>query len=630
MSRLRTPQALAVLKIKLALSFVVIPLLFLAIGELYIAFYHPAVPNEFGTQIAKAFSPLPYLLYLVFASAFVVVIFRFLKPLFKFILDGTGEEKARVATLNIPWFYMIMNIAFWTLGVFVFYIIGKWQLPVPFFWTLILKYASGLTATLYSVFLVNRFLFDYKLLLNITDIRPGENDIFYRNKNSIINFANLFFLAAHLSYFVFINYIRKDYFDSMEGMSVRLLTVAVFFFAVCYGLYYVSTLEYKRQIGILKSKLDELSEGREADLTKRVILTHFDEIGDIVHRVNLFSQKLQENFLKIRTISAQIDSHSHTVSQSSHVVNGNVNEQAESTEEIFATMEEFTSTMESIDQHLTNQSEIMAQTNESIRRLSEAVRNITENSRSANRKASESLTVAETGIGKVNVSIERSKKFMENIRGISGKIQNAGEQTRHIDDILETIEAIAESTSILSMNASIEAAHAGEMGKGFSIVATEIRNLAERTSHSVMDIETLIYTIKNSVNEAVKLSEAGEKDWLESETINRDASGSLKAIVENIEISNKLMHEIGQITQEQEQMVTDVTLNTEKLNQISDSIRVAIIEQSKGANQIMENIQNIVRSSEENVDSTEELSALAEKMELQGKELSGIVEQFKL
>jgi methyl-accepting chemotaxis protein len=626
----RTIRAIRILKIKLALTFILIPLAFLAFGELYIAFYHVTIPNDFPTQIEKAFAPLPYLLYLVFAVVFVFVIFRFLNPLFRYILDGSEEEKARKSTLNVPWFFIITNMVFWTLGVIVFYAISKWQAPMPFFWTLILKYASGLTASLFAVFLANRLLFDYKLLLNMTDIRPGENDVFYRNKNSIIMFAALFFLITHFAYYMFISYVRSDYFTSLEGVSWRIGFMCLVFFMISYGLYYISTLESKKQLATLNDKLDELTAGKDADLTKRIILTHFDEIGDIVHKVNFFTRKLQQNFSSIKEISGEIDTSSHAVAASSHTVSENVNDQSSNTEEILSAMEEFSQTMESITSNVNNQTEIMVNTNQAVEKLSQAIRSIVENSKDITRKASENIESAEKGISKVNVSIERTAKIMDNIREVSKKIRDAGEQTRHIDEILESIEAIAESTTILSMNAAIEAAHAGAMGQGFAIVAGEIRNLAERTSLSVQSIEQLIYSIKTSVDDAVRLSDAGHKEWLESEALNRDASESLKTIVQNIESSNRMFQEITLITGEQESMVQDVFRNSDKLSAISNSIRTAIEEQTKGANQIVDSIQEIVRNGEENVQSSEELSVLAEQLEIKGRELSDIVGQFKL
>ena len=626
----RTLSAIRWLKLKLALSFILIPLAFLALGELYISFYHVTVPNETATQIMKAFAPIPYALYLVFAIAFVFVILSFLKPLFRFILDGTDEEKARKSTLNVPWFFIVMNMVFWTLGIILFYAISAWKAPMPFFWTLILKYASGLMASLYSIFLVNRLLFNYKLLLNMTDIRPGENDIFYRNKNSIVMISILFFMVTHLAYFIFVNYVRKDYFDSLDAVYLRIGIIGFIFFVICYGLYFISTLESKKQLATLNEKLDELAAGKEADLSKRVILTHFDEIGDIVHRVNLFSRKLHDNFSKIKVISGEIDSSSQAVAGSSHTVSENVNDQSSNTEEILSAMEEFSMTMDSITTDVNNQTEIMDGTNRAVEQLSGAIRTIINNSKDINRKASENINSAEKGIDKVNISIDRTAKIMENIREVSEKTRNAGEQTRHIDEILESIEAIAESTTILSMNAAIEAAHAGAMGQGFAIVAAEIRNLAERTSESVQDIEKLIYSIKTSVDEAVNLSDAGHKEWQESELLNREASESLKTIVQNIEGSNKMFQEITLITGDQENMVQDVFRNSEKLSAISLSIRTAIEEQSKGANQIVDSIQEIVRNGEENVQSSEELSALAEQLEMKGRELSEIVGQFRL
>ncbi|OHD55909.1 MAG: hypothetical protein A2014_00660 [Spirochaetes bacterium GWF1_49_6] len=523
-----------------------------------------------------------------------------------------------------------MNMVFWTLGIILFYAISAWKAPMPFFWTLILKYASGLMASLYSIFLVNRLLFNYKLLLNMTDIRPGENDIFYRNKNSIVMISILFFMVTHLAYFIFVNYVRKDYFDSLDAVYLRIGIIGFIFFVICYGLYFISTLESKKQLATLNEKLDELAAGKEADLSKRVILTHFDEIGDIVHRVNLFSRKLHDNFSKIKVISGEIDSSSQAVAGSSHTVSENVNDQSSNTEEILSAMEEFSMTMDSITTDVNNQTEIMDGTNRAVEQLSGAIRTIINNSKDINRKASENINSAEKGIDKVNISIDRTAKIMENIREVSEKTRNAGEQTRHIDEILESIEAIAESTTILSMNAAIEAAHAGAMGQGFAIVAAEIRNLAERTSESVQDIEKLIYSIKTSVDEAVNLSDAGHKEWQESELLNREASESLKTIVQNIEGSNKMFQEITLITGDQENMVQDVFRNSEKLSAISLSIRTAIEEQSKGANQIVDSIQEIVRNGEENVQSSEELSALAEQLEMKGRELSEIVGQFRL
>lgn len=216
---------------------------------------------------------------------------------------------------------------------------------------------------------------------------------------------------------------------------------------------------------------------------------------------------------------------------------------------------------------------------------------------------------------------------MESIKekvGISAeKVQEMGKRSEQISTIVATIEEIASQTNLLALNAAIEAARAGEHGKGFAVVADEVRKLAERSTSSTKEIDIMLNGIVETVSEAVTAMQSGTME-VESGVENANEAG--KALAEILTASEAVNAQATLAATASDQM----RLAAEQLIEAVDSVSAVVEENtasteemSANSTEISEAVENIASVSEENSAAVEEVSASAEEMTAQVQEVTG-------
>lgn len=160
-------------------------------------------------------------------------------------------------------------------------------------------------------------------------------------------------------------------------------------------------------------------------------------------------------------------------------------------------------------------------------------------------EAEKSHSIAVTGADSVKRTIEGMDSIRENIQDTSKRIKRLGESSQQIGDIIEIIDDISEQTNILALNASIQSAMAGEAGRGFSIVAEEVQQLAERATNSTRQIEALIKSIQTETNEAIASMEQSTQGVVSGAKLAQEAGESLKHIEEVSQSLAELIHNVS-------------------------------------------------------------------------------------
>lgn len=216
--------------------------------------------------------------------------------------------------------------------------------------------------------------------------------------------------------------------------------------------------------------------------------------------------------------------------------------------------------------------ELITDTNTSAQRAAEAAQSAKE--------------IAERGSDIVKQSTEGMQRIRDSVRKASKQVKLLGDNSLKIGEITDFISDIANRTNMLALNASIEAARAGEAGRGFTVVADEIRKLAERVSKSAEEISDLIDDIQTGTAEAIKVMDSGTQEVQEGTKLVDGAGGALKEILNSVEISTNSAIEISDTMKNQAKFSQDIAASLEHISGIAK-------ETAAGAQQSKESATNL-------------------------------------
>ncbi|KAF0216920.1 MAG: hypothetical protein FD174_3475 [Geobacteraceae bacterium] len=319
--------------------------------------------------------------------------------------------------------------------------------------------------------------------------------------------------------------------------------------------------------------LKDIAEG-EGDLTKRLDDSRKDELGEISHWFNIFINKLQGIISEVAQATAQVASAANQLLSTSEQMATGAEEVAAQAGTVAAAGEEMAATSAEIAQNCGLAAEGAKLANDS----------------------------AVTGASVVQESVSVMNRIAERVKESACTVENLGERSDQIGAIIGTIEDIADQTNLLALNAAIEAARAGEQGRGFAVVADEVRALAERTSKATREIGEMIKTIQQETKGAVVAMEDGVKE-VEKGTVEAAKSG--RALQD-------ILDQINDVTMQINQVATAAEEQTATTNEISNSMQ-----------QITEVVQETSSGAHQSADAASRMTSLA-------GELQRLVGQFKL
>jgi methyl-accepting chemotaxis protein len=316
------------------------------------------------------------------------------------------------------------------------------------------------------------------------------------------------------------------------------------------------------------------------------------------------------------TTKVRLKSAVSRLKSSSQALASTMDQEAAATAEVSATVEEFSKNLESITRNTQKQFTLIEEIVSAIEEMAASIDSVSKNAGGVATKSKDNVNVAEKGQSTISNSFEGIKTLNTSLLDISDKIQQLDTKTQKVDEILQVINGIAAQTNLLSMNAAIESAHAGESGKGFGVVAGEIRKLAESSQTSSKEIAQILDTIKNEMKNIIE-SSTGNKKLVET-NINTISTSldTLKQIIENVTLIDGMIEEIDRITEDQTSVTSSVLENTKGLKSISYELKDSVSEQSLGINQILEALQSLASSSNETAAEAKMLKNTADELDL--------------
>lgn len=346
---------------------------------------------------------------------------------------------------------------------------------------------------------------------------------------------------------------------------LAIISTIVLISAVVFGL--------TRSIRTMGAMVDDIARG-EGDLTKRLPVSGHDEFGRLSESFNQFIEKLQRVVQEISHITGQ-------VSAAAAEVSATAEQMATGTEEVAC------------------QSATVATAGEE---MSVTSREIAQNCMAAAEGSKRASETASAGAIVVHQTVQGMERIAERVKESARTVESLGAKSDQIGTIIGTIEDIADQTNLLALNAAIEAARAGEQGRGFAVVADEVRALAERTTKATKEIGVMIKAIQGETLNAVGIIEEGVQEVGKG---TEEASKSGEALRE-------IIAQIEQVTQQ--------------VNQIA----VAAEEQTATTSEISNNMQQITGVVNETASGAQQSAEAARQLSGLAASLASVVHQFKL
>ncbi|MGF1690425.1 methyl-accepting chemotaxis protein [Photobacterium kagoshimensis] len=298
-----------------------------------------------------------------------------------------------------------------------------------------------------------------------------------------------------------------------------------------------------QSIAIVTARMNEIANG-EGDLTVRIHYDGKDEVAELVNNVNQFISKLHV------TISDTISS-IHQL----EAITGQLSESRQDTSR-------FTAEQQSNIQQVTLSVGEMLQT---VSHVADYASQASEQANDANTKADDGFTVVQQTVNVINV-------LSDDVRKIATVIDKLEQDTANVDAILSTIKGIADQTNLLALNAAIEAARAGEQGRGFAVVADEVRTLAARTQQSTEEIQVVLGELQVASKSAVDAMHQGLRQTEDGVTSAAMAGESLRSITEKVAGITVVNDQIASATEEQHQTSLIIQQQLQEFNRSAEQV----------------------------------------------------------
>ncbi|EKK9985892.1 methyl-accepting chemotaxis protein [Vibrio vulnificus] len=324
--------------------------------------------------------------------------------------------------------------------------------------------------------------------------------------------------------------------DSIQANTDQLNWMITLALLVCAAIIIVTSVILLqvsfKPLSRLNRVVADLSQGN-GDLTQRLAIESKDEIGQISHSINLFIEKLQQMFIDVANSSKEIDHAVVDLSSQSRSNLRTLNQHTQETEQAITAIEEMSASANAIAQSADDAALLTERTN---------------------RYADESKHT-------VTGAVDSVSGLVTQVSSMSHTISRMNDDTKHITSVLEVIGAIAEQTNLLALNAAIEAARAGEQGRGFAVVADEVRALASRTQQSTTQINEMLAKLKTTTENVVKEMDSTRNRCEETAERTNQVMDSLNVVTDSVAEINNLNTLIATSAMEQRQVTQEVSKN---------------------------------------------------------------------
>ena len=368
-------------------------------------------------------------------------------------------------------------------------------------------------------------------------------------ENAVIQIANFNNAGAKQS-----TDVSQTTFNSAVTMVIVTLAISL---AITIVLALLLTRSIVRPLGEALNVADVIASG---DLTQRIQVSGRDEPARLMSAL----QTMQKN------------------------LHGAIQSIADSSNQLASASEELHAVTEDSTRGLHQQNNEIEQAATAVNQMTAAVEEVARNAVSTSQASRESNNTALRGREQVRETVESISQLTRDVTDTSGEVEKLAEQIHEISKVLDVIRSIADQTNLLALNAAIEAARAGEAGRGFAVVADEVRALAHRTQQSTQEIEGMIGGIQSGTEKTVTAMQNSNQRARSTLEVAKAAGQALEQITEAIAMINERNQVIASASEEQAQVAREVDRNLVNIRDLS-------MQTSAGANQTSSSSQELSR-----------------------------------
>jgi len=312
----------------------------------------------------------------------------------------------------------------------------------------------------------------------------------------------------------------------------------------------------RRLIAPIRTLIEHIARLSQGNFGERVDSSRKDELGSLANSANILRDFLADTFNRLKHSTSELDNASGELNAIAVLMAQGVREQFSRTDQVATAMHEMSATAQEVARHAAE----------------------------AAGAADQADTSAQQGERVMQATIQ-------SITGMRGEIASTAEVIRRLESdsgriskVLEVIRGIAEQTNLLALNAAIEAARAGEQGRGFAVVADEVRTLAQRTAESTAEIHQIIDTVQTGAVNAVRAIENGQNRSEQSVTQVTEAGAMLQRITEAVEAIRDMNRQIATAAEEQTSVAEDISRNLTEITAIANTNNENV-QRTEGASQ---------------------------------------------